>query len=376
MRESYRDDFNEKCRAIKGAVFVEGMLTGAGFLISNEQNIGNVSFTLDFSGGDEAYASFVFGFTGAGKYYDLKVDCEKKLITLYLVRDGMHVYLQHLRCDILKKVQLIIYYESPSIRVYMQDWCIINVYDTSIKSGQWGFRCLKKSFRLPGMIIKPQVAEKTIPVICIGDGFNNARWPKRDFLSWPELCFGNDFRYRNYCLSASNSNRVLSLVELEFGVLSKMSVGEVFCSFGTDDMIEGESLSVFIGRFEKICELLSDISKKVRILALPTRSTTGSIVDQWNKELESLSLRLGFEFIDTNACIKYNQQEYMTKGDHPNGAGQLALAEAICLHLGAELYSCPICQKESPEIKMGRLTRALLYRTKSYCSNKLGHFDV
>lgn len=314
---------------IKGAQVQDNILYGPGFALSADFDTSEegVRYSFLLPPMEKTSWSFVFGFTGVGCHYALTFLGGERLMRLDRVQDGVCVYLHHLALDLQAGMSIEIVWSAPSIRVIVDEWCVLNLYEEALTSGHWGIKT-------PHSVVVPKVERqaltagwKNFKTVVIGDGFSNARWSNRHFISWPERLWGTKSDYLNACVAAGNSRRCEQIYTRLRACIDWGRVERLVLCFGSDDLIEAENYDSFHSRLEAYFDS-RDGRPEVYVLGLPPLAAHSSAILERNRSIRDLVERSGGTYIDIHGALLLHPRS-MTRGNYPNDIGQRVIAEAV-----------------------------------------------
>lgn len=340
---------------LKGAGFIEGQLQKGSYAISTSNDGAHPDSMYSFKICAETciakHFGFVFGYSGVGRHYRVTFDLRSNHVFLYLVRDGINVYLHHVKFSQLEFVE--VEWTSVAIRIFVDGECLIGVFENELKRGGWGFYAEK------GGVALPEVHVSSIHVaydwVCFGDGFSNARWKNRCFLSWPELLTKGSQDFLNLCIAAGNSNRVLDVVRRCPSSISNQFIFAV----GNDDLIEKHGVDDYLRNLKNAVDYFESATRTVVCSLTPRRSSLTDI-SQWNERLkEFVAAQEGWIYVDVFTPL-YEQLHRSTNfGEYPNEYGQKIMAETIGDAIGVRVLPLDIRIPKKAGF-LNRVTRQIL----------------
>jgi len=325
-------------RCIKDATLSDGVAGKCGFILADEHDVVNGSVTYSFSAPYGPPFAFVFGFRGVGCHYQCHINPSKSYLALYEMRDGIRIYLHHIRINLPPRATIAIVWDAHSLRLRVNNYTLMQALAFGPKSGRWGFAPLGKAFTLP----KVTVAEgppTQFDWVCVGDGFSNARWMQRDFLSWPEIVFGESDKCLNACLGACNSKRASEIID---GLLPGLCGKSLILTVGADDLYEGEDLNVFLNRTQLMLDRLAQKNpKSVCLSTLCPRSSALFETQRWSNSIRELASRNCIQLLDFHEWLKPNLSQLMVAGEYPGKAAQFVIAGKVARVLGIPSFTKP-----------------------------------
>ena len=274
-------------RTIKGARIEGDRALGGGFLI--QQKPDDLPFPrrhrLDLAG-PEPFA-FLFGLSGLGYHFRLDVRPQDSILALYQICDGIPLFIHHFATPIRPDATITIDLFHSQIRVGINGFQVMHAIGDPHFDPRIGFSPLTPAgFILPVHITTPLLLP-ALEWLCLGDGFSNARWRNRSFLSWPERVFGRREDWFNGCVAAGNSRRIMQLA-WDFAPLCHDS--SVLLAVGSDDQIEGESYADFEDRLAAIIERLrSSRLKSIYLATLPPRASAMDATRDWSARMRDFA---------------------------------------------------------------------------------------
>lgn len=326
-------------KCIKGASFHAGTAAGGGYLLGPEDSVehGGASYALNLS--HPTAFSFLFGFRGIGCHYRCDILPRHGMIALYQMMDGIPLYLHHVSTVVPQEAEICIVWHAGSIRVKLNAHTVLNVIADGPSSGHWGFAALEGPFKVPGLTRSPAAPEQ-YEWICLGDGFSNARWRNRHFLSWPEILWGDANSCLNACVAAGNSNRVLEVIRDLGDVLAG---SKVIVATGSDDLIEGESFEDFSRRLDRIVSELSQAGVAgIYLCTLPPRNSDLENTRTWSEKIQQSANGHGVQVLDFHNWILPESATCMVRGEYPGASAQQLIARKIAAKLGLHpAANCP-----------------------------------
>jgi hypothetical protein len=343
---------------IKGAARNGRKASGPGYILCGTASPadGQVSFAFSV----ENSISFVFGFSGVGCHYLCEISSREQIVALYEFRDGIPVYLHHVRVAVPSSTPFTICWDGLSIRIQMSGFNLLHVLADGPSEGQWGFRIPHGTWMLPD-VYPTHAPLSPFDWICLGDGFSNNRWRNRHFLSWPELVFDHSTSYLNACVGAGNSTRVARIVER---IAGRFASAQVILAAGSDDLMEGSSFEEFSGRMKNIVtSIRRKTDRKITLATLPPRVSARKASAEWSEGIKNLAGHLGSGVFDFHDWLSENFDAYMAQGEYPGALAQKALAERIAHELALPLPSAPVTPTVShnPQVVRiaGKIARTL-----------------
>ncbi len=283
--------------------------------------------------------SFLFGLSGLGYHYRLDVRPEASNLALYHIRDGIPLYLHHFATHIPPDAAITVDLFHSQIRVGINGFQVMHAVGDPHFDPRIGFSPLSPvGFNLPKHSATPLLLP-ALAWLCLGDGFSNARWRNRSFLSWPERVFGHREDWFNGCVAAGNSRRVLQLA-WDFAPLCHDS--SVLLAVGSDDQIEGESYADFETRLAAIIgRLRSSRLKSIHLATLPPRVSAMEATRDWSARMREFAGKNQIHILDFHAWLAADMSG-MVRGEYPGAAAQALLASHVAETLGLTLPpSCP-----------------------------------
>lgn len=314
-------------RHVKGSILKDGILNECGYILGDfkDENTKKVIYKLVIV--DTKGFSFFFGFQGLGCHYRVDIDPEKNVIAIYQLRDGIPVYLHHVITRIGSGSTIEIDWDINAIGLRLNKFTVLQVLADGSHYGHWGFAPRGSSFRLPEIEIVHSLPSR-YQWICLGDGFSNARWRNRSFLSWPELVFGGtDSSYLNACVGAGNTRRVLEVIEF---LSDRIAGTDVFVATGSDDLIECENLQQCMIRIrEIIAELKNKGAARIYLCSLPPRLSAMSQINQWNEKIFQIANETGVNFLNFYDWLLLGFDKNMVYGEYPGAKAQTVIANHV-----------------------------------------------
>jgi hypothetical protein len=326
-------------KCIRGASIHAGTAAGGGYLLGPEDSVGHggASYALNLT--HRTAFSFLFGFRGIGCHYRCDILPREGIIALYQMNDGIPLYLHHASTVIPQEAEIRIVWHACSIRVKSNGYTVLNVIADGPPSGHWGFSALEGPFKVPALTRSPAAPEK-YEWICLGDGFSNARWRNRHFLSWPEILWGDGDSCLNACVAAGNSNRVLDVIRDLGGALAG---AKVIVATGSDDLIEGETFEDFSRRLNRIVSELrqADVAG-IYLCTLPPRNSDLENTRTWSEKIQQAADGHAIPVLDFHDWILPETANCMVRGEYPGAAAQQLIARKIAAKLGLHpAANCP-----------------------------------
>jgi hypothetical protein len=342
-------------KCIKGESLHEGTIGAGGLLLGAEDAVeqAGVSYALTL-----AYStnfSFLFGFRGIGCHYRCDIQPRHGIIALYQMKDGIPLYLHHVSTILSLGAEIKIIWHARAIRVTLHGYTILNVITDGPKSGHWCFAALGEPLSVPALTSSLVALEK-YEWICLGDGFSNARWRNRHFLSWPEILWGHGDSCLNACVAAGNSSRTLEVVR-DLGTV--LEGAKVIVATGSDDLIEGEAFENYSIRLEQITsKLRQDGADGIYLCTLPPRNSDLKNTRTWSEEIKKFAKFHAIQVLDVHDWILPETANCMVRGEYPGTAAQKLIARKIAAQLGLQLpTTCPVTI--DPQLPLRRRTAAL-----------------
>jgi hypothetical protein len=336
-------------KCIKGASLNAGTAGAGGFLLGLEDSVetGGASYSLEIS--HSTGFTFLFGFRGIGCHYRCDILPRHGIIALYQMKDGVPLYLHHVSTVVPQEAEIRIVWHACSIRVKLKGHTVLNVIADGPSSGHWGFAALEGPFKIPGLTRSP-AAPENYEWICLGDGFSNARWRNRHFLSWPEILWGDDDSCLNACVAAGNSNRVLEVVR-DLGAV--LAGAKVVVATGSDDLIEGEAFEDFSRRLDRIVSELRQAGVAgIYLCTLPPRNSDLENTRTWSKKIEQSAGGHAVQVLDFHDWILPETDTCMVRGEYPGAAAQQLIARKIAAKLGLHpAANCPATTEPQPPFR-------------------------
>jgi len=319
-------------KAIKGASVKDGLAGGQGFLLGpdGEGPAGPVRHVLTLA--DDQPFSFLFGLLGLGYHYRLDIRPSDSVLALYHIRDGIPLFLHHFSTPLRPRTRISIDTFHSQVRIGLNGFQVMHAQIDSTLDPRIGFAPLSPAgFRLPDCVRTP-LCLPMLAWLCLGDGFSNARWRNRHFLSWPELVFGQREDWFNGCVAAGNSRRIIQLA-WDFAPLCRNS--SVLIATGSDDLIEGESYENFENRlFTTVQALRSTGVKSIHVATLPPRMSAMEETGEWSQRIVSFTDHHQLKLLDFHSWLKPHMH-LMVRGEYPGAGAQKLLAAKVaeCLSL-------------------------------------------
>ena len=318
-------------RTIKNGSYHNGISGPSGYLLAGTHSVARDSVSYTFPILPDERFSFVFGFNGVGRHYTCHINPPDGVIAIYEVRDGIRIYLHHVRVAIPSGSHVCIVWDSVSIRLRLNNFTLLQVLAQGPDSGHWGFAPLGRRFRVPDVSVQVRVPWD-FQWICLGDGFSNARWKTRDFLSWPELVFGEADICLNACVGACNTKRAIEVVHQ---IRSTIENANIILSVGADDLIEGESIDDFASRLQSILSSLRAANaSRVLLATLHPRASALAETWRWSEKIREVAERYQVGILDFHQWLAPDIQKYMVSGEYPGRAAQELIADRVASELG------------------------------------------
>lgn len=325
-------------KAIKGASVKDGLAGGQGFLLGpdGEDPPGPVRHLLTLA--DDQPFSFLFGLLGLGYHYRLDIRPSDSVLALYHIRDGIPVFLHHFSTPLVPRTRISIDTFHSQVRIGLNGFQVMHAQIDSTLDARIGFAPLSPAgFRLPDCVRTP-LCLPMLAWLCLGDGFSNARWRNRHFLSWPELVFGQREDWFNGCVAAGNSRRIIQLA-WDFAPLCRNS--SVLIATGSDDLIEGESYEDFENRlFTTVQALRSTGVQSIHVATLPPRVSAMEETENWSKRIAIFADRHQLKLLDFHSWLKPHMH-LMVRGEYPGSGAQKLLATKVADRLALSLPEPP-----------------------------------
>ena len=325
-------------QTIKGKGFKNGRLQSGSYAVSDSSLGTKPGCTYAFKlpqDCDKGVLSFLIAFSGVGRHYKIMFDFKLNRVLVYLLRDGIGVYLHHVKIHKIQNANVELTWSELGIDVRINDKCVACAFDQELKSGQWGFFCKGTSFNVPTVNIFQDKKETLLEWICFGDGFSNGRWKNRDFISWPEIVFGSSSSYFNACVAAGNSKRILELVKQCNPRVAK----NIIFAVGNDDLLEMTGYEEFIKNLHRSVSHFENV-ENVFICSLTPRFADLSKIEEWNANLEAEVNKQGnWKFIDIYSPLFSRASDSIHRGEFPNFVGQQLMANTIAdgLNIGVNI---------------------------------------
>lgn len=315
-----------------------------------------ISYRLTIPG-SEGFA-FLFGFQGRGCNYRLDVSPGNRIAALYQRCDGILLYLHHVCLELSPKTEITVLWHVGSIRVKVNDFCVMNVIVNGPTAGHRGFASIGTAYEIPRLQVD-RIAAPRFEWICLGDGFSNNRWPHRHFVSWPEILFGDRDTCLNAAVAAGNTHRVLDVVR---SLGATVRDATIVVASGTDDMIEGETFDACAARLKTIVARLRDAGAgAIHLCTLPPRQSFKSATATWSEGIRRLAASADAGVLDFHEWLSPNASAYMAGGDFPNADAQRFLAGHVGSTLGLSVSGRHPATFE-PEAPGGELIGTLAYK--------------
>lgn len=348
-----KDRLNYEC--LKQTSIANNRLRGYGYALAPYEKLGADRLEFRWRLHSQSLTSFVFGFQGVGHHYRFEAAPSRSLLTLFWIRDGMAVYLQHASVALAKGMEIQVSWATYGLAVAINNVCLINVITEDLDEGKWGFASTSSSVEIPTVSLVRRPATGYQWVI-IGDGYSNNRWKNRHFFSWPELAFGNRGHYLNACVAAGNTRRVLQITER---ISAAFENSDVLIAAGADDFIENESTAGFLVRIRSIVEKARESGAiAVHLCSIPPRGNRDDEVIRRNEALAELARTLKASFIDFHSLLSPVKNAVLINGDYPGAEAQRILAQAVLDHLDVPGDLAPLSEsKQDPAFRglQGRL---------------------
>ena len=321
-------------RPIKGARLQGDRARGGGFLIQQEPDDvpSPRRHRLDLAG-PEPFA-FLFGLSGLGYHFRLDVRPQDSILALYQICDGIPLYLHHFATHIPPDAVITVDLFHSQIRVGINGFQVMHAVGDPHFDPRIGFSPFTPAgFTLPKHSATPLLLP-ALRWLCLGDGFSNARWRNRSFLSWPERVFGHREDWFNGCVAAGNSRRVLQLA-WDFAPLCHDS--SVLLAVGSDDQIEGESYVDFETRLAVIIRRLrSSRLKSIHLATLPPRASAMEATRDWSVRMREFAANNNLGILDFHGWLAPDMRG-MVRGEYPGAEAQELLAARVAETLGLTL---------------------------------------
>lgn len=331
-------EITKSLRPIKGATVKDGLAGGRGYLLGpdGEGPAGPVRHLLTLADGHPF--SFLFGLLGLGYHYRLDIRPSDSVLALYHVRDGIPVFLHHFSTPLSPGTRISIDTFHSQARIGLNGFQVMHAQIDSTLDARIGFAPLSPAgFRLPDCARTP-LCLPMLAWLCLGDGFSNARWRNRHFLSWPELVFGQREDWFNGCVAAGNSRRIIQLA-WDFAPLCRNS--SVLLATGSDDLIEGESYDDFENRlFTTVQALRSTGVQSIHVATLPPRVSAMEETEDWSKRIAIFADRHQLKLLDFHSWLKPHMH-LMVRGEYPGSGAQKLLAAKVAERLALPLPEPP-----------------------------------
>ncbi len=343
-------------RPIKGAQIQDDRAIGGGFLIQQSQDDAHSPrrHRLDLAG-SEPFA-FLFGLSGLGYHFRLDVRPHDSILALYQIRDGIPLFLHHFATPIAPDATITVDLFHSQIRVGVNGFQVMHAIGDPHFDPRIGFSPLNPTgFVIPRHTATPLFLP-TLAWLCLGDGFSNARWRNRSFLSWPERLFGHRDDWFNGCVAAGNSRRVL---QLAWDLAPLCHASSVLLAVGSDDQIEGESYQDFEKRLSAIIQRLrSSRLHSIHLATLPPRASAREATREWSARMIDFAAKNQLGILDFHGWLAPTMHG-MVRGEYPGAGAQQLLASRISETLGLTLpTSCPNeIQLHAPSPLAGKVLR-------------------
>ncbi len=356
-------------RPIKGARLQGDRALGGGFLIQQEPDDvpSPRRHRLDLAG-PEPFA-FLFGLSGLGYHFRLDVRPLDSILALYQIRDGIPLYLHHFATHIPPDAAITVDLFHSQIRVGINGFQVMHAVGDPQFDPRIGFSPLTPAgFTLPRHSAAPLLLP-ALAWLCLGDGFSNARWRNRNFLSWPERVFGHREDWFNGCVAAGNSRRVLQLA-WDFAPLCHDS--SVLLAVGSDDQIEGESYVDFETRLTAIIRRLrSSRLKSIHLATLPPRASAMEATRDWSARMREFAANHNLGILDFHGWLAPDMRG-MVRGEYPGAGAQELLALRVAETLGLTLP--PSCPAEIHTNPPAPLTAKILHKAHRWLDQRFADF--
>lgn len=321
-------------KAIKGASVKDGLAGGRGFLLGPDGDgpAGPVRHELTLN--DDKPFSFLFGFLGLGYHYRLDIRLADSVLALYHIKDGIPLFLHHFSTPINRHTKIRIDTFHSLVRIGLNGFQVMHAQIDSSLDPRIGFAPLSPAgFQLPEYVRTP-VCLPILAWLCLGDGFSNARWRNRHFLSWPELVFGKREDWFNGCVAAGNSRRIIQLA-WDFAPLCRNS--SVLIATGSDDLIEGEPYQNFENRLITTVQALrSKGVKSIHVATLPPRASAMEETREWSQRIARFTDQHQLKLLDFHSWLKPHMH-LMVRGEYPGAGAQKLLAAKVAESLSLDL---------------------------------------
>lgn len=346
---------NPPFRTVKGASVRNGAMGGRGYLFGHEGEGPACPARHFLKLTCDKPFSFLFGLLGLGYHYRLDVRPLDSVLALYHIKDGIPVFLHHFSTRITPGATINLDTFHSQARVGLNGFQIMHVLVDSTLDARVGFAPLSgEGFQLPEYSRTP-LCLPMLAWLCLGDGFSNARWRNRDFLSWPELVFGRRDDWFNGCVAAGNSRRVKQLA-WDFSPLCRNS--SVLIATGSDDLMEGEPYEAFEDRLLAIVNALRSTGvKSIQVATLPPRMSAMQETREWSERVTAFTLRHQLGVLDFHQWLEPHMN-LMVRGEYPGSDAQKLLAHKVSEHLSLPLPESPP-EKEPPTRTSGPADRLL-----------------
>lgn len=358
-----------KLLPIKGAKLQGDQVLGSGFLIQRDSMDSRlpIRHRLVLSG-PEPFA-FLFGLTGLGYHHRLDIRPKESTLALYHVRDGIPLYLHHFSTHIPSNSVISIDLFHSQIRIGINGFQVMHTISDPRFDARIGFSPLSAvGFNLPTHSSTP-VPDTALAWLTLGDGFSNARWRNRNFLSWPECVFGHREDWFNGCVAAGNSRRLLELAK-DFAPLCDDTA--VLLAVGSDDQIEGETYEDFEVRLLKIIQILrTSRLKSIHLSTLPPRASALESTRDWSIRMKDFAVRNQIGILDFNTWLSPHM-EWMVRGEYPGARAQQLLALRVAETLGLQLPTA--CPEEIQPAVSSPMVGKVLHRVQSWLDKRLANF--
>jgi hypothetical protein len=321
----------EMFRAIKGSKITNGLISGTGFLIGTDEENSTLNTHFEVIT-EECYGfAFLFGFCGLGHHYRLDIRPSSSVISLYQIRDGIPLYLHHVSVKLIPGmcIGVDIWYEF--LRISLDKFQIISVLIDPVETSRIGITSLDANPYPFPTISKKESQGLPIQWLCLGDGFSNARWRNRSFVSWPEIVLGKRADFFNACVAAANSRRVSNLLQT---LTKHVENCNILLATGSDDLIEGEPVEDFLERLHTIVSTLRMYNaKEIFIATLPPRRSAMNETAHWSNLVRLLCQDTHCQCLDFNLWLA-DHMDTMIYGEYPGYAAQRILAVNTARFMG------------------------------------------
>lgn len=271
--------------------------------------------------------SFIFAFKGVGLYYRLEIDSIKKSCAVYLVRNGIDVFLKKYKSSLdvytnnINKFRLFFY--RGFIQFFINDREVLNLFDHEIVFGALGFKSIDADCTIKDIVVN-DVMEFCPEYLCLGDGFTGGRWPDSDFDNWPDMIFRDKYSYVNCGINAANSNFIMNLID---GL--ELNAEKTILMVGADDVIEKNDVECFLKNLKNIVGKFGSTRMLVCNIA-PRLDNKNADVIVFNRGIEQLCIDYSIGYIDVyGALVSLALKDIYRGVDHPEEGGQLVISNVI-----------------------------------------------